>query len=117
MPTVYVSCMLNTQLIFPVSRSSCGPWHGTKARLKNQGRLNFAHLALVNNEVFFWRDPLYCMCCPFNSCIFVSDVTDIETPELHISCQNKQEEAMLFSLQINATVLHAIATLYISQTL
>lgn len=66
MPTVYVSCLLNTQLIFPVSRSSCGPWHGTKARLKNQGRLNFAHLALVNNEDFFWRDfgvRIHCTVC------------------------------------------------------
>lgn len=62
MPTVYVSCMVNTQLIFPVSRSSCGQPQGTKARLKNQGRLNSAHLALVNDEVSSERlwgsDPL-----------------------------------------------------------
>lgn len=33
------------------------------------------------------------------------------------SAANKQEEAMFLSVEINATVLHAIATLYSSQTL
>lgn len=51
MPTVYVSCMVNTQLIFPISRSSCGSPQGTKARLKNQEWVYSAHFASVHDEV------------------------------------------------------------------
>lgn len=36
MPSVCVSCMSNTQLIFAITRFSCGPTRRTKGRLKNQ---------------------------------------------------------------------------------
>lgn len=53
MPTVYVPCMVNTQLIFLISRSSCGSPQGTKARLKIREWVNSARFASVHDEVVF----------------------------------------------------------------